>query len=755
MSIAIACPSCGSTYQVPDTAAGAQGKCRGCGAVVHVPAKSAKVCTSCGMDVSHQPRTKDEQGHYYCNPCWTALASNAAQSADGESFSCPDCGSVIGIDQMDASGVCIRCAIDHSRPRSPLKSEHKGSRLPNGRRQEPKRLESATRFAYPLVYITLALALLGGGAWLVLKPRTDNGTSNVRAAATATVPSVQAQVASVANQPTPAPTAEEIKPDPVDSLRQQLSSEQLKSDALLISLREIAGLNRADAQPLILQLQSRLSRGRIWTTTHQITIQPGWADVHISPNGQYVLYSATSRGEMDVLDMNTGETRRFGRRAQLAFVGSDRVVVPMYFDLIYRRVDTGAEVAKAKLPIEENASFEYGWIAASPSGRLVARFGPVSRGMLREKGYGKPIFVMDTANGATAALLDGGDAGIGCFAPIGPATLVSAGEAEMSVWDLSKSGGQLLHQIDPNTRSARSNQVTVPWIGISYGRDVSIYPWRSGAIESYSIDTGKLTRRVDVSDFEAAHGMTPDGSQFLMARMSRSSSTPEDRTTFEFVVLDAESKQERVLEGVWKNGAMSLNGRTIALAGKDRIAVMQSRDVDAWQAEADRLCSAYLLKRWGDSDAAMLADASAGHGDIAATNRMEQVAYDQKQQADREAAAIAQANHDAEFGAGRPRAVASALIEKAKQQGKLRDAKFVNYFESGGFHQWDKLPSGVNEVGCRFSFEFVTQAGLVRIHEGYIMFRQRSGQWEPFVINVDGMGDIPVKVFIEGGFIIR
>lgn len=43
-------------------------------------AQLAKVCVTCGKDVSGQKRTRDERGRYFCAPCWAAaaLAARAA-----------------------------------------------------------------------------------------------------------------------------------------------------------------------------------------------------------------------------------------------------------------------------------------------------------------------------------------------------------------------------------------------------------------------------------------------------------------------------------------------------------------------------------------------------------------------------------------------------------------------------------------------------------------------------------------------------
>jgi hypothetical protein len=81
--ITVICPQCNSISEVADSAAGARGKCRSCGSVIHVPAKAEKICADCGADVSQQPRTKDADGRYYCNLCWIAR-QNAQAAPDVE-----------------------------------------------------------------------------------------------------------------------------------------------------------------------------------------------------------------------------------------------------------------------------------------------------------------------------------------------------------------------------------------------------------------------------------------------------------------------------------------------------------------------------------------------------------------------------------------------------------------------------------------------------------------------------------------------
>jgi hypothetical protein len=71
MAISVICSKCGTRAEVADSVAGAKGKCRVCGGIVHVPG-TAKFCHGCGMGVAGRKRGKDHDGNYYCEPCWSA-----------------------------------------------------------------------------------------------------------------------------------------------------------------------------------------------------------------------------------------------------------------------------------------------------------------------------------------------------------------------------------------------------------------------------------------------------------------------------------------------------------------------------------------------------------------------------------------------------------------------------------------------------------------------------------------------------------
>jgi hypothetical protein len=70
MPITLKCGTCQTVAEVPDAAAGKQGKCRKCGAVIRVPDRPRKICIDCKADVASSPRVKDAAGQYRCQSCY-------------------------------------------------------------------------------------------------------------------------------------------------------------------------------------------------------------------------------------------------------------------------------------------------------------------------------------------------------------------------------------------------------------------------------------------------------------------------------------------------------------------------------------------------------------------------------------------------------------------------------------------------------------------------------------------------------------
>lgn len=86
MAIKVPCPRCQHITHLPDSAGGAIGRCKQCGAIIRVPIAQSqrKFCSVCHADISQAKRVKDAEGNYYCASCWQARLE--AESASGDDF---------------------------------------------------------------------------------------------------------------------------------------------------------------------------------------------------------------------------------------------------------------------------------------------------------------------------------------------------------------------------------------------------------------------------------------------------------------------------------------------------------------------------------------------------------------------------------------------------------------------------------------------------------------------------------------------
>jgi len=209
MSIKITCSTCQTVAVVPDDAAGKSGKCRQCGAKVHVPATpvTATICCSvCGGDFNYADvvevgrtvkcrncLTAEKQFHGKApvakvdpSPQRTADSPPIEGNADSGSLQCPICGGLFPITRMDASGTCSRCA------ESPV--------VPRKRIFSPRILAVAT----------VAASLTGVLAfYLIRQPAKSEETS----ATSSATPTPEQDNGGVASKLTPAEQADAIAVD--------------------------------------------------------------------------------------------------------------------------------------------------------------------------------------------------------------------------------------------------------------------------------------------------------------------------------------------------------------------------------------------------------------------------------------------------------------------------------------------------------------------------------------------------------------
>jgi hypothetical protein len=95
MSIAVSCPSCGTSAKVPDSAAGRRGKCRGCGSVVQVPLKEPPPVDPLISDLSVMETVEPtvdaaSQRLVNCSQCNSMVVSSRAMNVGGR-IVCADC----------------------------------------------------------------------------------------------------------------------------------------------------------------------------------------------------------------------------------------------------------------------------------------------------------------------------------------------------------------------------------------------------------------------------------------------------------------------------------------------------------------------------------------------------------------------------------------------------------------------------------------------------------------------------------------
>jgi hypothetical protein len=83
-------------------------------------ATMVKVCQVCGTDVSHQKRTKDAQGRYYCEPCYRTVARRGAAAAPAPIPQPPKKPAAIPLDDDDGP---IELADDLKKAREPEKPQ--------------------------------------------------------------------------------------------------------------------------------------------------------------------------------------------------------------------------------------------------------------------------------------------------------------------------------------------------------------------------------------------------------------------------------------------------------------------------------------------------------------------------------------------------------------------------------------------------------------------------------------------------------
>jgi hypothetical protein len=191
MPMTLNCPQCNSSFRVPETLAGKDGKCRQCGAVVRVPQSDAgiRVCTGCGADISHARRVKDKVGNYFCEPCWaTHVSSHAKDVAQSKKdqvaimdgsvqpaaldksvpLFCEQCDGQFAVEELQNIGgriLCNKCSLSPSPRQRPILYQGNGDPLDRNEKDIYRQLLKINRFGYFLLILNLVILFVLTGVW--------------------------------------------------------------------------------------------------------------------------------------------------------------------------------------------------------------------------------------------------------------------------------------------------------------------------------------------------------------------------------------------------------------------------------------------------------------------------------------------------------------------------------------------------------------------------------------------------------------
>src|SRR5438128_5558403 len=86
MPLTVSCEECQNRMEVHDHAAGTVVRCRSCGNLIQVPGAPEKICVNCGGNLSMQRRVRDQDGNYWCHPCWDAHYRQASEQQQQDLF---------------------------------------------------------------------------------------------------------------------------------------------------------------------------------------------------------------------------------------------------------------------------------------------------------------------------------------------------------------------------------------------------------------------------------------------------------------------------------------------------------------------------------------------------------------------------------------------------------------------------------------------------------------------------------------------
>ncbi len=126
-----------------------------------------KQCYVCGQDVSRQPRTKDANGNYYCQPCYdSAMAESRGVTATSEQsggYTCATCGEAFGVNDVYDDGGTVICKACHG-ARTPTIAPSVAATLRTSNRSTKKTPTLWKPLVFGVIGVLLAIRVV---AWVL------------------------------------------------------------------------------------------------------------------------------------------------------------------------------------------------------------------------------------------------------------------------------------------------------------------------------------------------------------------------------------------------------------------------------------------------------------------------------------------------------------------------------------------------------------------------------------------------------------
>jgi len=529
-------------------------------------------------------------------------------------------------------------------------------------------------------------------------------------------------------------------------------------------LREAMALDPTASilRPSASDLRTALYRSSAFTARATLKGHTDWVEkIAITPDSTKII-SGSSDGTLRIWDASTGSalnTIKSGGWASAFGLASDgrTIVVQVQtqqfqvWDLQTFQLDR--QFSRESAPGESRVGGL--WTQLSPSGKFAVTGGIGQY----QKGY--PVYVWDVETGRLAAAMLGHSAGVLCAAISPDGRILATGtfdcgasNPEIGIWDVATSRPLKIFEVNHNQKE---EIYTTNINGLAFTPDGKRLVSSSGkTIRVWSIPDGTPVSEIFLDRAEAKSlDVSPDGRTVASVVMTH----PDDKDVYNVALFDLESgKVLQVLDagGTCRCLAYSNDGMTIVTGGTDKMLRIWRRDLDEpWKRDALALCDQIdrqetIAPTVVDATAEQRWSAQARAGTAALEDKQRELQYQAnvKAQLERSRAEEKARREAFQNQPDQPRGIANRICQNLKERGMIDSATFINYFEVGGVHQWDDVPQNVDRLCVRYQFVFTTRAGLSRTYDGYVALYKRDGDWNPDVVNVDGVNNVPASQFL-------